>query len=828
MADELSIKISANTADIKAADNELVLMEKSVGRLNSELQKNKSGWGSVTSAVTAASTAFLAVNQAVTQYVIAPLQQAVTSFMAFGDSLSKTAQRVGIGVESLGALKFAAEQCGANFDILTDGIKKFQNQLGAAQMGDAGAIGKLGKVGLSPDAFAGLTEEDQLMKLADHIKAIGDKSEQTRVAMELFGKAGFKLLPFFQEGSEGIRRLMAEGKDIGAVLGEDAVNSAVEMTDAMNRMKTSATAISNIFIASLAPAITSVLDGGTSLAKIASKFVKDYAPLVTGIGASVAAFTLLKTIMISTTAALPALVAGFNALKVAMLSNPYLLAGAAIIGGLVAAWSLWNKKIHETEEALRSMNEEAIKHEQAVQAANAADQKLFDRLQELADIEDPLSNDEIREAQMLIDELEGKWGKLGITIDATTGKIHGMAQAQAILNREMAQKEIDALEERKKALEARRGALSKEITEKNKTYGHLWDEEALKRQGLSLNGRGKAEKERQEERKKEFRAVNEEIAGLIARQNALRGITNPETGATETREQLKESNIAERSETEAAKKELEGMGADTDLMDPLQKQFYELDQKYQKKSAALNKKLALAQKAGRDTSSISTEFNALEQWRQDEMAKIMQGQTAEQDRKAAADYAAWKEAHPARERLETRDARIVSAEAQVQSAKQAQADAILTGSGLTEADALLQSAQEALAKTIAEVSGEERRKAQDDLDKATAKLQQAERDGADTKTLNVLTAAVRKAQDAYTKANDSYFNAVGSLRQETEEQTAEAVQTTLSSAGTFSAYGMDAAVTSDIPQRTLEAILKILDNTDEMKEEQKNEGAYTK
>lgn len=831
MADELSIKISANTADLKAADNELVLMEKSVGRLNSELQKNKSGWGSVTSAVTAASTAFLAVNQAVTQYVIAPLQQAVTTFMAFGDSLSKTAQRVGIGVESLGALKFAAEQCGANFDSLTDGIKKFQNQLGAAQMGDAGAISKLGKVGLSPDAFAGLTEEDQLMKLADHIKAIGDKSEQTRVAMELFGKAGFKLLPFFQEGSEGIKRLMAEGKDIGAVLGEDAVNSAVEMTDAMNRMKTSATAISNIFIASLAPAITSVLDGVTSLAKIASKFVKDYAPLVTGIGASVAAFTLLKTIMISTTAALPALVAGFNALKVAMLSNPYLLAGAAIIGGLVAAWSLWNKQIHETEEALRSMNEEAIKHEQAVQAANAADQKLFDRLQELADIEDPLSNDEIREAQMLIDELEGKYGKLGITIDETAGKINGMAQAQAILNREMAQKEIDALEERKKALEAQKKALDEENAKDEKKNfqairayrlrGTASMDYRLEQKALGYFGRSKKRKEQQAE-------LDKEIAGLTQRQNALRGITNPETGATETREQLKESNIAKRSETEAAKKELEGMGADTDLMDPLQKQFYELDQKYQKKSAALNKKMALAQKAGRDTSSISTEFNALEQWRQDEMAKIMQGQTAEQDRKAAADYAAWKEAHPARDRLETRDARIVSAEAQVQSAKQAQADAILSGSGLTEADALLQSAQEALAKTIAEVSGEERRKAQDDLDKATAKLQNAERDGADTKTLNELTDAVRKAQDAYTKANDSYFNAVGSLRQETEEQTAEAVQTTLSSAGTFSAYGMDAAVTSDIPQRTLEAILKILDNTDEMKEEQKNEGAYTK
>ena len=146
--------------------------------------------------------------------------------MALGDQISKTSQRIGMSTETLGGLKFAAEQCGANFDILTEGIKAFQNQLGAAQMGDTGAIGKLGKVGLNAEDFAGLSNEDQLMKLADHIKAIGDKSEQTRVAMELFGEAGFKLLPLFQEGSEGIKKLIAEGKDIGAVPSESGVKSA--------------------------------------------------------------------------------------------------------------------------------------------------------------------------------------------------------------------------------------------------------------------------------------------------------------------------------------------------------------------------------------------------------------------------------------------------------------------------------------------------------------------------------------------------------------------------------------------------------------------------
>lgn len=825
--DQLTITLNADTLGVQKAEKELDKLEKSVYSVKNAVNESSGAWSKYSSVITACSTSFMAVRSAVQDFVIAPLSAAINQFAALGDQISKASQRVGMGVETLGGLKFAAEQCGANFQILTDGIKAFQNQLGAAQMGDAGAIGKLGKVGLSADAFAGLSNEDQLMKVADHIKSIGDKAEQTRVSMELFGKAGFKLLPFFQEGSEGIQKLIAEGKDIGAVLGEEAAEDAVKMTDAMNRVKTSAVGISNVFISSLAPSIISVLDGATQLAKTTSKFVKDYGPVVHGIGSAVAAFALLKGIMLSTTTVIPALVAGFNALKVAMLSNPYLLAGAAIIGGIVAAWSLWNRKIHETEEALRSMNEEAVKHEQAVKAANAADQKLFDRLQELADIEDPLSNNEIREAQMLIDELEGKYGKLGITIDATTGKINGMAQAQAILNREMAQKEIDALEERKKALEARRGALSKEITEKYKKYGHLWDEEALKRQGLSLNGRGKAEKERQEERKKEFRAVNEEIAGLIARQNALRGITNPETGATETREQLKESNIAERSETEAAKKELEGMGADTDLMDPLQKQFYELDQKYLKKSAALNKKMALAQKAGRDTSSISNEFNALEQWRQDEMAKIMQGQTAEQDRKASADYAAWKERNPELEKPEGKDSRVSAAEAKVQAARQKQADAILSGGDLVTADAELKAANEELAKAVVESSGEARGKAAEELAAAQAKYDQAKRDGKDNKTLNDLLDVVKKAQEKYNTENERYFNAVGQLRQENEADVQDVVQTTLSSSGTFSAYGLDAVATSDIPKQTLEVLKKLLDNTDEIKKEQKNDAAYT-
>lgn len=211
MAEELVIPIKADDSQVKKAAKSLGGLEGALTSLYGKLGMTKQGMGDLGSAISGLVSGFNLFRDGINNLIIAPLSNAVNGFVALGDQISKTSQRVGIGVESLGALKFAAEQCGANFDILTRGIMAFQNQLGAAQMGDTGAIGKLGKVGLNAEDFAGLSNEDQLMKLADHIKAIGDKSEQTRVAMELFGEAGFKLLPFFQEVVEGMPALRIDG-----------------------------------------------------------------------------------------------------------------------------------------------------------------------------------------------------------------------------------------------------------------------------------------------------------------------------------------------------------------------------------------------------------------------------------------------------------------------------------------------------------------------------------------------------------------------------------------------------------------------------------------
>lgn len=846
MDEDLKIGIICSTEQLQVATKSINIFQEKFVTVNKTIDEATKKWNKWTSGITAGSVAFKAVHQAIHEFIISPLVGAVNGFMALGDQISKTSQRIGMSTETLGGLKFAAEQCGANFEILTEGIKAFQNQLGAAQMGDEGAIGKLGKIGLNAEDFAGLNNEKQLMKLADHIKNIGDKSEQTRVAMELFGEAGFKLLPFFQEGSEGIQKLMEEGGKIGAVLGEDAVNGAVNLCDAMNRLKTSASNISNVFIASLAPSISSILDGLTSFAKWTSQMVANYGPIIAGTGAFITSFSLLHGTIVGTTAALPALCKGLEILKKA-ISNPYILGISVAIGGLVAVWQLWNKSIRETEQSLKALNEQAIKHEQEVKAANTADQKLFDRLQELANMEDPLSNNEIKEAKMLVDELNKKYKGLGLTIDENTGKIHGMAQAQAILSKEQAHKEIDVLDERIKVLNAKRNTIQDKINTNWKNDRKFLDM-MYRNDGYTgnLSDQGKRKWKNHQDLVKEFKDVNQEIGELMDRQNALRGIINPDQAKPQekSREQLTRDNTAEETARAKEKAEREedyqkrNVQLQKDLQeardvkkDPYTLRMEKVDRDIAEKLENLEKMKNIALQQGNMSRFNSLLKNASEIKAQGdiEKKKIQAEKVAEEQktREAQAKERADRAEELRRLTPELKTDRLTNAETSFQRARDKQAQAILANGDVAQADEEVKSAQQELAQAIAEASGLARKKAAENLKKAQEEYDNGKKQNFDQETMLKLAKALHDAKDAYDNENEKYFNAVGQLRQENEADIADAIQTTFSTSGTFSAYGMDAAVASDIPQQTLDVLRALLDNTDDIKEEQKNNGVFT-
>lgn len=339
----------------------------------------------------------------------------VGSFTALGDSLSKASQRTGISADSLGGLKFAAEQCGGNFDLLINSIRTFSNTLGAAKLGDAGAIGKLSKVGLNADMFDGKDAEKQFGQIADYIASITDPAQQARVAMELFGEAGYKLLPMLQEGAAGIHTLAEEGKTIGAVMGEDATNGAVALADAVNRMKTSVASITNNIMTTLAPAMEKMLTLCAKEVQGILKIVNENKTLIVGIttfvgilGGAQMAWTAFGIAAAKIPPVITAISLAVKGLTTAMMTNPFIACGVAV-AAVVAAVVALNSGIKETKIALAELDTSADGDRDKLDRRHEDYVKKIERLKTLQS-RGPLTRQEMNEADTLLNEVNSEYG----------------------------------------------------------------------------------------------------------------------------------------------------------------------------------------------------------------------------------------------------------------------------------------------------------------------------------------------------------------------------------------------------------------------------------
>lgn len=294
-----SILVRADTAEmrdaLKLADGDL----KNFGKTVKDVSDYVNSWTTKAQRAVLACAGF----QTLAKTMTGTLQRLLTSFTAFGERLSATASQTNVFAESLSKLKYAAEQCGSSFETALDAVKTFQEQLGAASLGDSGAQDKLKAAGVDWGAYLGLTEEDQFLKLAAHIASISIPAEQARVAMELLGDAGYQLLPFFQQGEAGIRGLCAEAEKLGYAFRGKNIEQARTLSQQLTRLTASASALGRSFMSALAPSLESVLCLGESALGGTVEFIQRHPELMKVVGVATLTFAGLGTALVACAAA---------------------------------------------------------------------------------------------------------------------------------------------------------------------------------------------------------------------------------------------------------------------------------------------------------------------------------------------------------------------------------------------------------------------------------------------------------------------------------------------------------------------------------------------
>ena len=174
------------------------------------------------------------------------------------EALDQASQKTGIAIGTLQNWTVAMAQTGIGLDSITRGVKTLSEQLVQSHNPNSQASERFSQLGITAHSVDGVLEQ-----LADRFDLMPDGADKTRIAVELFGKAGQDLIPILNKGSAGLRDSMNASKALGAVLADDTVKSLSAADDAFDTLGVATKAASNQLAGLLAPAVTAVTESLT-------------------------------------------------------------------------------------------------------------------------------------------------------------------------------------------------------------------------------------------------------------------------------------------------------------------------------------------------------------------------------------------------------------------------------------------------------------------------------------------------------------------------------------------------------------------------------------
>lgn len=195
----------------------------------------------------------LAIIGTAVSVVGAGVATALRSAINTADDMGEMAQKLGVPVESLTALKHAAKVLGVEFEGLQAGLLRLSR-------GMADSPQKFEKLGVAVrDANGEMRPTADVLKdLADRFQTMPDGAEKTALAMDLFGKSGAAMIPMLNAGSEGITGFMEEARKMGLVISQETADSAGRFNENLDRLRGAAEGLALILAAHLAPVLEQI------------------------------------------------------------------------------------------------------------------------------------------------------------------------------------------------------------------------------------------------------------------------------------------------------------------------------------------------------------------------------------------------------------------------------------------------------------------------------------------------------------------------------------------------------------------------------------------
>lgn len=209
--------------------------------------------------------------------------------------LGRSAQSTGIATRALQELRGAAEASGVDVDSLNTSVFRLSRSILAAKDGTGNqseAFAKLGVTLKNADGSLRKTD-DVMMSLSDGFKKMPDGAEKTALAIELFGRAGARMIPMLNQGSDELARMRGEA----IILDDETIKLGKEANVLLIKLHRMSKRFWDELLSKMLPALITAFEYTIKAGKMVGNFLEFLHKNIKGIIITLGAFTVAWVVM---------------------------------------------------------------------------------------------------------------------------------------------------------------------------------------------------------------------------------------------------------------------------------------------------------------------------------------------------------------------------------------------------------------------------------------------------------------------------------------------------------------------------------------------------
>lgn len=170
---------------------------------------------------------------------VSAVVDAVNTTREFGAELHNLSQRTGLTAEALSGYRVITDASGLSVESFSTTLERFSRKIAAAQKGTEDGTSAFERMGISIYSSNGtLKDTDTLLsEVADKFAGYENGANKTALAIELFDRAGARMIPMLNKGAEGLSQMKEEARLAGIVMSGETAEAADKLNENMAVLK---------------------------------------------------------------------------------------------------------------------------------------------------------------------------------------------------------------------------------------------------------------------------------------------------------------------------------------------------------------------------------------------------------------------------------------------------------------------------------------------------------------------------------------------------------------------------------------------------------------